>query len=412
MTRSIIMAITLSLFLTSCQTVSYENKVPEVSLIPSKTFYDSKQAKLAFDELNAREDKPFICRKESAVFTKDIGFDAPLDMLTLTKQGNSYSWNHQFEKYMKAVSTDAIFGYLYDSQPHLDNLRARMINWAKTDAWMDTTTNVGKCWKSGGKGFCGSHVIEQTSLVFNSLTHAYLLNWDYFENSAESELIKEYIARGNDKYVKARARDGIKFADRPNGGIYASLNQVSGMLFHAILVNDPDLFNDWKMKGIGVIGKYVEEEGFIYNNSYRGNRAVNYHSIGLEQIILFNEVLLQYGDSLHNYGDLGIRMNKAIDIALRAQNDYKWLEAKGPKGTNHKTGNSGAIRKYTPENANWVYGLKGTHLTDGSRKLLGEFQERTKYSSLQLAVHSGTILNCMMGPLVIKKLEGNTSFKQ
>ena len=105
----------------------------------------------------------------------------------------------------------------------------------------------GSCWKgSNPNADCPAHKTEEVALIFNAMTHAWLLNRQYFESLHDHKELRDYIALGNIQIVKYIANRTGNFQNRPSGGIYAQMLQSNGMLLHALLIDDPKVFDKWK----------------------------------------------------------------------------------------------------------------------------------------------------------------------
>jgi len=194
--------------------------------------------------------------------------------------------------------------------------------------------NQMKCWKSSGSS-CPFHNAQTAAEFFANSTHAAinLRKW-LNEVSSKKKVIDDWLAQGFAKYVKGAA--DVQ-GTGPNGGLYEYMNQHIGVLFYAIYRNDPELFLSYAERGISQISRLLNKEGYIFNNSYRGSRAVWYHSLGVDGILGFGELLEAQGVQFFDRPDLKDRLLKSYANALRGASDWKWFESKGTKGKNFIT---------------------------------------------------------------------------
>ena len=198
-----------------------------------------------------------------------------------------------------------------------------------------------KCWQ-GPNSPCPAHHVQTAADFFANAVHISILlrKWLH-EYPARKRVIDDWLNEGFD-YVKGTA--DLQGTGK-NGGLYEYMNQHIGVLFYAIYWNDSELFMDYAKHGISLISGLLNDEGYIFNNSYRGSRALWYHSLGLDGVFGFGEMLEAQGIVFFNRPDLKIGLRNAYLAALKGERDWKWFESKGTKGTNFIT-DAGRARRH------------------------------------------------------------------
>ena len=345
----------LILVFSSYLLVGSEAEAKTVELNRNATFFNHQSAK------NPARVKSF-CRsyiKKSGELRNDINIEnirvVPRDV-TKTSGGNSLTWGSQHRVYQRPIVELSTIGYLCNNQVALEKIASLLRFWSEQGSFLDSIVrSTGECWKGGNaEASCPSHKTEEVALIFNAMTHAWLLNIDYFESLYFHKKLINYIILGNERIVKYQAKRTKKFQNFPSGGIYAQLNQANGMMLHALLVNDPNLFDRWKMDGVRKFKFWVDKNGLIFNNSYRGTRSVHYHGLAVDSLAQFKKMIELQGDSLSNY-NLDTKYWRSIDQAILAFSNPKKFESKGFRGKNHKTDEASAIRGFLPDNRAWLF---------------------------------------------------------
>ncbi len=352
-------ALVLSFAMSGCNTVRpimqiEGTNIETLSLNRDATFFDHKKSRT--------RDDIFLCSYE---FQGQIEKIVIADMdITKISGGASLSWGSRHILYQKPLIELSARGYLCDDHYSLKKLTALLRSWKKQKSFLESIAVAdGGCWKgSNPNANCAHHKTEEVALIFNAMTHAWLLNRQYFESLRDHKELRDYIALGNSKIVRYQASRTGYFENYPSGGIYAQMLQSNGMLLHALLIDDPRVFDKWKKDGLRKFNHWVEKDGLIYNNSYRGTRSVHYHGIGVDSLAQFKRLIEYQGDSLKNYG-LEDRYWKSIDQAMLAFSQPKRFEGKGFKGKNHLKDEFSAIRDFRADNRAWLF-LERAYITN------------------------------------------------
>lgn len=103
-------------------------------------------------------------------------------------------------------------------------------------------------------------------------------------------------------------------------------------------------FFDIPKKGIAQINQHMDKNGYIYSNSWRGVRSLWYHSLGVDGIFGFGELLETQGIDFYNHPLLKDKLRKSYIAALKGSDDPLLFEAKGNRGYNYTKDESKARR--------------------------------------------------------------------
>lgn len=217
---------------------------------------------------------------------------------------------------------------------------------AENDALLDTVSarsayRMG-CWERGASGSCPFHHSSTASEFFINSAHSAILVKSWLKTRpAIKAKIDKWLDKGYKKYVKGVA--DLNGTGR-NGGLYEYMNGKSGVLIYAICKNDPELFLKYAKKGIAQINQHMDQDGYIFSNSWRGVRSLWYHSLGVDAVFGFGELLETQGIVFFNHPLLKDKLRKSYIEALKGSDDPHLFEAKGYRGSNYTAVKSKARR--------------------------------------------------------------------
>ena len=188
------------------------------------------------------------------------------------------------------------------------------------------------CWETGPSGICPFHHSQTAAGFFINSAHAAILVQSWLKTKpAVKTKIDWWLDKGFKNFVKGVAD---LCGTGPNGGLYEFMNGKSGVLIYAIYKNDPKLFLEYSRKGIAQINQHIDKNGYIFSNSWRGVRSLWYHSLGIDAVFGFGELLETQGISFYNHPSLKDKLRKSYFEALKGSDDPYLFEAKGYKGYN------------------------------------------------------------------------------
>jgi hypothetical protein len=208
---------------------------------------------------------------------------------------------------------------------------------ADNDALLGTispiTAHTMGCWNKGASGICPFHHSQTAAGFFINSAHAAILVQSWLKSKpAIKTKIDSWLDKGYKKFVKGVAD---LTGTGPNGGLYEFMNGKSGVLIYAIYNNGPELFIKYAKKGMAQINQHLDKNGYIFSNSWRGVRSLWYHSIGVDAIFGFGELLETQGIVFYNQPLLKEKLRKAYFEALKGSDDPFLFEAKGYRGFNY-----------------------------------------------------------------------------
>jgi hypothetical protein len=251
-----------------------------------------------------------------------------------------------FTNEWKKIYNDALRAYVTNNTRlamfAIDNLYQA----AENDALLDTVSarsayRMG-CWEKGASGSCPFHHSQTASEFFINSTHAAILLQPWLKTKpAVKAKIDKWLDKGYNKFVKGVADLN---GTGPNGGLYEYMNGKSGVLIYAIYKNDPELFLKYARKGIAQINQHMDQDGYIFSNSWRGVRSLWYHSLGVDSIFGFGELLETQGIVFYEHPLLKDKLRQSYIEALKGSDNPYLFEAKGYRGSNYTKVESKARR--------------------------------------------------------------------
>jgi len=280
-----------------------------------------------------------------------VDYSAVTDTGSTSLVRNHSAWTTQSE----GLHRSALIARLTKDEKLANKVIDQMVAYSEIEMLMDTIdpyiAHNQKCWKSAGSS-CPFFRPETASHFINAAIQSAIMLREWLEKEpAKKKIIDAWLDDGF-IYVKGVAD---LMGTGPNGGFNEYANGKSGVLFYAIYKNDPDLFLDYAKRGIADINSKLDDEGLIFNNSFRGSRAVFYHSLGVDAMFTFGEILETQGINFFNHPQLKDRLKQSYAAALKSDEDYKWLEAKGTKGYNFITDDERSRRSFNSDSTAMQY---------------------------------------------------------
>lgn len=217
---------------------------------------------------------------------------------------------------------------------------------SNNDALLDTVNarqayHMG-CWEGGSGAICPFHHSSTASEFFINSAHAAILVKPWLKaKPAIKAKIDTWLDKGYKKFIKGVADLN---GTGPNGGLYEYMNGKSGVLMYAIYKNDSELFLRYARKGIAQINQHMDKNGYIFSNSWRGVRSLWYHSLGVDGVFGFGELLETQGIVFYDHPLLKGKLRNSYIQALKGADDPYLFEAKGFKGYNYTTDETKARR--------------------------------------------------------------------
>jgi len=118
-------------------------------------------------------------------------------------------------------------------------------------------------------------------------------------------------------------------------GIYDFANLGFAQLAYAALTNNKGLARRELSTRRRDLTRTIQTSGYIRNNSYRGVRALWYHTYGLDPALSYALVAREWGEDFFNDPKLGPRFKAAIEKTALGVNDYTAFRSVGNQGSSY-----------------------------------------------------------------------------
>jgi hypothetical protein len=351
MLRTLLMVM-LSVLVAACQTVSVVDHNNVAISVENGFALGTDATFRPFAVLRPPANKSSACYKFAP-----SSYPQNLSGFEQAEGGTSLTRNHgQFSDIWSSLHQDAVIALTNGGEKFAQPLIDAMVRFAEAGVLLETidpyTAYRQKCWSSAGAS-CPMHHAQTAAEFFINATHAAVLVRAWLNaQPAKKKKIDAWLDQGFD-YVEGLANLQGK---GPNGGLYEYMNGKAGVLVYAIYRNDPELFLDYAGSGLAQIAQHMNDDGYIYSNSWRGSRALWYHSLGLGAVFAFGELLEAQGIRFFDHPILKDRLRKSYAAALKGAHDWKWFESKGTRGYNFITDGARA-RRYLHRSASslqWI----------------------------------------------------------
>ena len=194
--------------------------------------------------------------------------------------------------------------------------------------WQDV---AGKsCWK-GPDGKCAYHHPEFATQAFAGMMLTAIVLEEY-ATPDQKKKFDTYFEKMYKRFVFPQA-----FNDW-SSGFYAGANGGIANLAYARWTRDEFLFKKEITYRKMIIRKHFRKDGWIENNSWRGNRDYWYHTLGVDSVLGYMIIARSNGFDLFNDTQIGPRVYASIEKTLLGNVSLEEFSKKGYKGKNHITG--------------------------------------------------------------------------
>jgi hypothetical protein len=213
--------------------------------------------------------------------------------------------------------------------------------------WENWNDVAGKsCWR-GPDGKCAYHHPEfATQFITGMLISAIVL--EEYITPAQKEKFNTYFDKMYKRFIAPQAFNNW------STGFYAGANGGIGNLAYARWTRDTWLFNKEITYRKHIIKKHFKSDGWIENNSWRGNRDYWYHTLGLDTVLGYMIIARSNGIDLFNDKQISSRISASIDKTVLGNQSLEKFSEKGYKGKNHITGSKDARPHMHQEATNLV----------------------------------------------------------
>ena len=193
------------------------------------------------------------------------------------------------------------------------------------------------CYAKGADKPCNWREYEMAFQYFSYYSYVAYLIKPYIDQQPDAALIRDYLAEGYQNYIRTKTNP-------PGDGMQGLLNGYIGMYSYAMFADDPNLAMQALRQGIRHISSQLTDDGYVNFSSYRGVRALFYHSYGVDVMLSFGELAERNGIQFFDDPQLGPRIRKAIELEIQYAPNPKAFEAKGTAGAD-----KGGAKAYSTE---------------------------------------------------------------
>ena len=148
-------------------------------------------------------------------------------------------------------------------------------------------------------------------------------------NESDKQILSKYFKKAYKKFVKPLALGSLN-----NDGFYEWGDGGIGVLAYAHWTNDKNLaYKEIKRRRNDMIKK-ITKDGYIHNNSFRGNRGYWYHTLGANSMFGYAIIVRSFGVDLFKDEYLGPKLKLLAFRTLEGDQDYSTFEKLSTRGNN------------------------------------------------------------------------------
>ena len=258
-------------------------------------------------------------------------------------------WNYIGDKVLRLVDLSYTVASDKDAQGAkvLLNIIEEAANTNLMYNWENWNDIKGKsCWK-GPDGKCAYHHPEFTTHFITGILISAIVLEEYI-TPQQKVTFDKYFAKMYKRFIRPQAFNNW------SSGFYANANGGVGNIAYARWTNDEKLFLKEVNYRKKIIRGHFRKDGWIENNSWRGNRDYWYHTLGLDSALGYMLLARANGYDLFKDTDINSRISASIDKTVLGNKSLEEFSKKGYKGKNHVTGKRGARPHMHQESINLV----------------------------------------------------------
>ncbi|MFY0691757.1 MAG: alginate lyase family protein [Paracoccaceae bacterium] len=186
-----------------------------------------------------------------------------------------------------------------------------------------------QCYKNGPNSPCPSHTPRfVTRMYSNLMISAAVLQ--SFMTEQDRKVILPWFKAAYKKFVVPELKSD-------SDGIYDFANSGLTQLAYAALTGDKRLAKRELSKRKKDFTKVIQKSGYLRNNSYRGVRALWYHTYGLDPALSYALVAREWGQDFFRDPKLGPRLRAAVDKTALGVTNYAAFRSVGNRGESYST---------------------------------------------------------------------------
>lgn len=186
-----------------------------------------------------------------------------------------------------------------------------------------------RCYENGPNSPCPSHTPRFVARMYsNLLISAAVLQ--SFMTDQDRKTILPWLKTGYRKFV-------LPEVSSDQDGIYDFANNGMAQLAYAALAGDKALARRELSTRKKQFNKAFQTSGYIRNNSYRGVRALWYHTYGLDPALSYALVAREWGQDFFKDAQLGPKLKAAVQKTALGVIDYTAFRSVGNRGNSFST---------------------------------------------------------------------------
>jgi|TARA_R110000744_G_scaffold191724_3_gene310897 hypothetical protein len=250
----------------------------------------------------------------------------------------------------------------------IKNAVSLLVEIAVKKSLMNTSTpeqSTGRCYGKGSNSICPIHAPQEV-MIFATHYIITAINLKPYLNVEEKVIVDTYIDNIYTKYVKYFAEQEIK------RGMYQMANGGISRLAYAHYTGNKELAEIEFKKRFTQFKKIILKDGYLNNNSFRGVRALWYHSLGSNNILGY--IALAKAFKVEIPTDVFTLAKKTAEVTNLGIDNYKKFKSRSA-GFSIYTGNSSndqrVARKHTHQLAmnysNLTFKVVGIEMSDDFR---------------------------------------------
>ena len=186
-----------------------------------------------------------------------------------------------------------------------------------------------RCYQNGPNSPCPSHTPRFVARMYSNLFISAAVLQSFMTPEDRSTILPWFKAAFK-KFVLPEIKSN-------QDGIYDFANNGLAQLAYAALTGDKRLANREISTRKREFAKFIQTSGYIRNNSYRGVRALWYHTYGLDPALSYALVAREWGQDFFRDPKLGPRFRAAIQKTTLGVTDYAAFRSVGNRGDSYST---------------------------------------------------------------------------
>lgn len=185
------------------------------------------------------------------------------------------------------------------------------------------------CYKGGPNSACIRHQPRMVARMYANLMIATAVLRPYMTKE-DRALLTPWFKVAYRNFVEPEVR-------RDQAGIYDFANMGMARLAFAAITGDEGLARRELRQRKRDLSRRISKQGYIDENSYRGVRALWYHTYGLDPALTYGLLARAWGEEFLRKGQLGAKLQAAVKMTALGIQNYPAFRAVGNRGGAYST---------------------------------------------------------------------------